>query len=351
MRPAATSAFALLCALCLGGGGALQALDVGQDAPPLTSVTWVKGAAVAPTGKITVVEFWATWCGPCKQSIPHLTQLQKQYGEQVRIIGLSDEDEPTVKPFVAEMGDKMDYRVGLADKATHEAYMAGRDGIPQAFLIGADGKVVWAGHPMTMGPVLAQVVAGTFDAGKQGKVAAMEEELKKLLSGRQPQIDKAVGVIDQILALDAVNGQALHMRLAIANYTKNPAMVRETLMKIPLDQLDAETADDLVAERLGDDALVQRNLDLALAFSDRALQAEPANAAVFATRARLFATLGLIDEALALAQKGVALAPGDTALAGDVAYYRDLKSLHERAAAGGGAPAPAPAKTVAAPVP
>ncbi len=351
MRPAIPTAFALFCALCLGGGGALQALDVGQDAPPLTSVTWVKGAAVTVTGKITVVEFWATWCGPCKQSIPHLTELQKQYGEQVRIIGLSDEDEPTVKPFVAEMGDKMAYRVGLSDKATHDAYMAGRDGIPQAFLIGADGKVVWAGHPMTMGPVLAQVVAGTFDAGKQGKVAALEEELKKLLGGRQPQIDKAVGVIDQILALDAINGQALHMRLAIANYTKNPAMVRDTLMKIPLDKLDAATADDLIAERLGDDNLVQRNLDLALAFSDHALQVEPANAAVFATRARLFATLGLIDEALALAQKGVALAPGDTALAGDVAYYRDLKALHERAAAGGGAPAPTPAKAVAAPVP
>jgi thiol-disulfide isomerase/thioredoxin len=353
MRPTTSaSAFVLLIAVCLGGGAGLAAVEVGDAAPPLGRVAWIKGDAVKLGGALTVVEFWATWCAPCRQSIPHLTELQKRYGDQLRVIGLSGEDEAAVRPFVASMGPRMDYRVGLADEDLSKAYMGSRQGIPYAFLIGGDSKVLWIGHPMSLKRILASIAAHTFDIAAQVKVSALHEQLNQVISGGPTRYKPAIGIIDQILALDPVDLEAVQMRINIGNYLKDPALVRETLARIPTAALDAETADQLVEERLAEDTLVERSLDLALAFSDRALQAAPADPAVFATRAHLFATLGLIDEALALALKGVALAPGDTGLVGDVAYFRDLKALRERLAAGGGAAAPAPATpTAAVPVP
>jgi len=97
----------------------LAALEVGAPAPSLAGVTLVKGEPIQPldSGRLSIVEFWATWCGPCLTTIPHLTALQKAHPE-VQIIGISDENEATVKPFVADQGATMDYRVGIADAAT-----------------------------------------------------------------------------------------------------------------------------------------------------------------------------------------------------------------------------------------
>jgi thiol-disulfide isomerase/thioredoxin len=140
---------------------------LGDGAYPLTGLTWVKGSPVtiAP-GKVYVVEFWATWCPPCRESIPHLTALAKKYADRVVFVGVSNEDVGTVKPFVADKGDQMDYHVAVdtAGKVVN-GYMSAFDqgGIPTAFIVNAEGKVVWLGHPMgDLEKVLDQVLAGTF---------------------------------------------------------------------------------------------------------------------------------------------------------------------------------------------
>ncbi len=141
---------------------------LGDAAYPLTGLTWVKGDPVAiASGKVYVVEFWATWCPPCRESIPHLTALQKKYQDRVTFIGVSQEKPAVVKPFVSNQADKMDYTVaidtaGKVSKGYMTAFRQG--GIPHAFVVDAAGKVVWHGHPM--GPVtqvLDQVLAGTYD--------------------------------------------------------------------------------------------------------------------------------------------------------------------------------------------
>ena len=101
----------------------LQAGELGEKALPLKIKEWIKGQPVDVTkvdGKrVYVVEFWANWCAPCIHSIPHLTELQRKFGDKnVTFIGVSVDNDKTVekvKPFVKDMGDKMDYTVAIDD--------------------------------------------------------------------------------------------------------------------------------------------------------------------------------------------------------------------------------------------
>src|SRR5205814_791464 len=96
-------------------------IGVGDPAPKLEVKEFIKGDKVTglDKGKVYVVEFWATWCVPCRASIPHLTELQKKHKE-VTFIGVSvfeNKGPEAVKDFVKDMGDKMDYRVALDEVA------------------------------------------------------------------------------------------------------------------------------------------------------------------------------------------------------------------------------------------
>ena len=98
--------------MMLSAAFTLQAAEIkpGDKAPALEGITYVKGGEPKSldAGAISVVELWATWCGPCRTSIPHLTKLKKKYGEKLQIIGISNEPVATVTPFVEEFGDQMD---------------------------------------------------------------------------------------------------------------------------------------------------------------------------------------------------------------------------------------------------
>jgi len=165
---------------------------IGMQAPALEGLEWIqKGPVTLEKGKVYVVEFWATWCGPCLRSIPHLTEVQAQFRDQgVTIIGISTESAEKVEPFVTEMGSKMDYVVAIDPKRTvYDAYMKAFNvrGIPHAFIIDKTGVLVWHDHPMSnMDAVLKEVVAGTFDHEAYTKKQAVEKEamekLQKLYS-------------------------------------------------------------------------------------------------------------------------------------------------------------------------
>jgi thiol-disulfide isomerase/thioredoxin len=161
-----------------------ETLCVGDSAPQLCLSRVIKGDIPdkLDPDRTYVVEFWATWCGPCIASIPHLTELQKKYGK-VQFIGVSvwEEDQRKVEPFVKEQGEKMGYTVALDDVAqgkegdkgkTAGAWMtaAGEDAVPCAFVV-QKRKIAWIGHPLDLDKPLEKIVAGDWNLAAAAKEA------------------------------------------------------------------------------------------------------------------------------------------------------------------------------------
>jgi thiol-disulfide isomerase/thioredoxin len=318
---------AALLAFTTGVSAPLMALDIGEKAPSLEKISWVKGKAVNTGSVVTVVEFWATWCGPCIRGIPHLTELQKKYGNQVNIVGLSNEDGETVKPFVAKMGAEMDYHVGMADKVSYQAYMEAIDHIPHAFLVDAKGIVVWQGAPTAVDKPLSEVIAGTFDPAKFVLIDEAEKKIQMLLDGQNPDIDGALKTIDELYALDPANELAISISLQISKIEKRPQLTRDTLTRLTKIEVPVDLANSLVSSCAANVDLPSRNMDVLFILIDRALKSEPNNAKLIDTKARLFAAIGLLDRAIALVQEAVSKKPEDTRLAEALAYYQSAKKL------------------------
>jgi thiol-disulfide isomerase/thioredoxin len=173
----------LSAALALGLAASAFAQDkklqVGDQAPGLDIELWAKGKETAiESGNVYVVDFWATWCGPCKRSIPHLSALQKDYGDKgLTIIGISWEEPDVVQKFMKDWDSKMQYTVAVDRReGTKRAWFdaAKQQGIPVAYIVDRKGKIAWIGNPLP-------------EAGD-----GFDDALKRVLAGRyDPQLEKA----------------------------------------------------------------------------------------------------------------------------------------------------------------
>src|SRR5215475_7143846 len=114
------------------------------DAAPALKINDLDGKPISleeDKGKIVLLNFWATWCGPCRAEIPDLVELQRKYKNQLTIIALAtDEDEPAeVKKFAQKTG--INYRIGMATDSLRTEY-GGIPALPTSFIIDAQGRVV-----------------------------------------------------------------------------------------------------------------------------------------------------------------------------------------------------------------
>lgn len=119
----------------------------GTVAPEIAAKDWLNQES-APTlaalrGKVVLVEFWATWCGPCVSCIPHLNELQKKYvGGGFKILSFTEQNRPGIEKFI--LRTPMNYAIGLESDETFDRYSV--SGIPQAFLVDRVGKIAWEGN-------------------------------------------------------------------------------------------------------------------------------------------------------------------------------------------------------------
>jgi peroxiredoxin len=159
-----------------GGSGASTAGMPLSSLPPNVLEAQLRGASGTPirlsdySGKVLLVNLWATWCGPCRLETPELVKLHKEFQSRgVEMVGLSTENPDasaqSVRDFVRAYN--VDYHVGWATAEVALTLMQGRESIPQSFIITREGRIMkrFIGYnPMSTPPQLRQALEDALAA-------------------------------------------------------------------------------------------------------------------------------------------------------------------------------------------
>jgi thiol-disulfide isomerase/thioredoxin len=368
---------AVVAALSWHGAAAQEAtgddlLTIGSDAPALDVEHWVQDGegkfgkvTKFEKGRVYVVEFWATWCGPCIMSMPHIVDTQKKYaGKGVQIVSISDEPLETVEEFLerelppniaAESKDITNFKeltksyclTTDPDGSSSKEYMAaaGQNGIPCAFIVGKDAKVEWIGHPMEMDEPLDQVVNNKWDREKFGTEFKERQEQERIMQEAQTQVlglvrkkkfPEALAKLDEFVEKAKPQEMKLNLLMFKLNLhqaaNSEPAEVNgtfESLFKLVAD--DPMMSNQIAwtvwemndAGRIDSKDLLKQARDLAK--NATAKQSGNMKAMTLDTVAHLEYTLGNGEEALKLQEEAVSLADAE----GKEQLEEFLKSLQE----------------------
>ncbi|WP_024512523.1 TlpA disulfide reductase family protein [Bradyrhizobium sp. ARR65] len=205
-------------------------LRMDSPAPPIKVENWLRGQPLTTfeSGKIYIVEFWATWCRPCVAAMPHLIRLQETYKDSgVEVIGIAaaeraetvQEARTKLETWLNEKFSNLNYRIGFdstgeMNRLWMEASFS--VGIPTSFVLDRDGRIAFIGHPEQLNDVLPKVLDGSWRTSDEGKTADSERiaeserktgELKRKRALIEPILAKlrpAMKAEDWAAALSAV---------------------------------------------------------------------------------------------------------------------------------------------------
>lgn len=344
------------------------ALGVGDPAPELKAAQWVKHGPVdaLDPAQTYVVEFWATWCGPCRSTIPHLTQMARQF-TNVTFIGMNvwergADPAPRVTEFVNSMGSKMDYAVAMDTTnwfmAKNWMEAAGQNGIPAAFVV-HQGRIAWIGHPMgDLQETLQAITAGTFNLETVRQRADAEQRVQnfvvKLMEGASDEEVAAEGAAIEALQADVGNLgpdgtpfvtadmiQLVHKQ-KVEMETRQKAMktIEQYLAAIgpkgsaeeaakmgaELEALDLRNPgilNEIAWHILTGEDVQHRDLPLATRLAKKAVElTAERRGEILDTYARALFDAGQVAEALAWQQKAARVAPNDREIADTLQRYQ-----------------------------
>lgn len=215
-------------------------LKAGDPAPAYLPGKWLQGDPVADFDRDHgyLIEFWATWCGPCVAAIPHVNALHEKFKEKgLVVIGQNvwEDDAGKVEPFVKAMKGKLNYRVAADDGSARgkgrvaDAWLkaAGLTGIPATFLVDKTGKIAWMGHPMALKEeMIESLLAGTFDPAAAAKVKPREEskelgvfqrEFYAAMNGKDwPAAEAALAKIEDATGKENARTQLIRVQFLVA---------------------------------------------------------------------------------------------------------------------------------------
>jgi thiol-disulfide isomerase/thioredoxin len=167
---------------CTGQSGDHQPTPVLSSAPsttfpmppvkPNAELGWVladgtRSRLADHANKVLVVDFYATWCQPCRQSIPHLASMQNRLGASgLQVVGLNvggAEDRVKVPAFAQEL--KIEYPLGFPDKSLSDFFLSDNQTIPQTFVFGRDGSLInrFIGYDAAIGNELEKTIQGALE--------------------------------------------------------------------------------------------------------------------------------------------------------------------------------------------
>jgi thiol-disulfide isomerase/thioredoxin len=279
-------------------------LGPGDPAPSIAELVSVSGEKLDrfEPGTIYVIDFWATWCGPCIKAMPHMSELAKKYKDKsVKVHGISiwETEMRADKALVDRVRDfvqtsetiayPISYGGDNGDLARRWMNGAGRSTIPTVFVIDKEGKIAWIGHPMMgLDDALAKIVAGTFNPAKEQEAAKQREDNRqigmRMATRLQQRVqakdwDAALEIADNIIEIDPVMfapTSVAKMRILVKEL-KDAKLAKEwgnvSVEKFKGSSLALREQARLLLESEGD----LRDLDLAGRLAEAAVATAPAD--------------------------------------------------------------------------